>query len=154
MGGGDDAVVEAGGEEVDGGVDDAEEEEGDGGGEDLQGLVGEAEEEKHFGDHGEGEDRVEPGPQKGQEEDGEDLGVDGPADLRLGHAHLLQRAEPGLVLVALGDLLVVDDEDRGQEEQKAQENAQEEETAKEGEETPLLIGPGLQGHVLLAPGTD
>ncbi len=57
--------------------------------------------------------------------------MDGPADLRLGHAHLLQRAEPGLVLVALGDLLVVDDEDRGQEEQEAQENAQEEETAKE-----------------------
>ena len=32
----------------------------------CRGLVGEAEEEKHFGDHGEGEDRVEPGPRRGR----------------------------------------------------------------------------------------
>lgn len=87
------------------------------------------------------------GSQKGQEEDGEDLGVDGLADLCLGHAHLLQGAEPGLVFIALGDLLVVDDESRGQKEQEAQENAQEEQTAEEGEEILLLIGPGFQGDV-------
>ena len=44
---------------------------------------------QHFGEDGEGKHGVYAGSQKGQEEDGEDLGVDGLADLCLGHAHLL-----------------------------------------------------------------
>ena len=65
-------------------------------------------------DEGEGEAQVDTGQCHGQEKHGEQLGVDAAADVLLRHAHLLHDGEAALVLVALADLLVVDDGDGGQ----------------------------------------
>ena len=64
-----------------------------------------------------------------QEEHGQQLGIDAPSDVPLGHAHLLHDLEAVLILVALGHLLVVDDEHGGKEEHDAQRDAQEEQPA-------------------------
>ena len=64
-----------------------------------------------------------------QEEHGQQLGVDVPSDVLLGHAHLLHDPEAVLILVALGHLLVVDNEHGGKEKHDAQRDAQEEQPA-------------------------
>ena len=67
------------------------------------------------------EDRMQGRYQKGQEEHRQKLGVDGFSDLPVRHAYVHEDPEPARVLTALGDLLVIDDEDCRHEEGQAQE---------------------------------
>ena len=72
---------------------------------------------------------MQPRRQQGQEEHQQDLSPDGGAHLPAAHAYLLHDLIAALILIALGDLLVVDDEHRGHQEQQSQEDAQEQEAA-------------------------
>ena len=67
-----------------------------------------------------------------QEKHQQYLFVDGAFDLFLAHAHLLHDAEPVVILIALADLFVVDDQHRGHQEQAPQEDAKEQEAAVHG----------------------
>ncbi len=74
-------------------------------------------------------------------------------DLLLAHAHLLEDEEARLVLIALGHLLVVDDEHHGHDEDAAQKEGDEEEPAVDGVEIYpvylLMVGPEAKAtHVL------
>ena len=51
--------------------------------------------------------QMQPRKQKRQEEHQQELRVDGLADIRLRHADALHDFEPGLILIALGDLLII-----------------------------------------------
>ena len=73
--------------------------------------------------------------------DGENLGVDAPANLLFGHAHLLQNLKACRILVALGDLLVVHDKHRAEEKDQTQQCAKIQHTAKEGVKTGACLLP-------------
>ena len=64
-----------------------------------------------------------------QEEHRQQLRVDAAADVRRRHAHLLHDGKPGLILIALAQLLIVDDQHRRADEQHAEDDADEEQAA-------------------------
>ena len=121
----DDGVIGSRGQAVDEHVEEGEEQHADQVRDEQQGRVDDAEENEHLRDHGEGEGQVDAGQHQGGEKDREHLGVDRGADLLFRHAHLLHDGEAALVLEALGELLVVDDEGCGHDEDDAQQHAQE-----------------------------
>ena len=127
-----DAAVCAGGEAVDQGVDGAEHQQRPGGAEGEQTDVKEVEQLQQFAQHGEGCRHMDARRHQGQEEYQQHLTADGGADLPGTHAHLLHDLIAALVLISLGNLLVVDDEYRGQQEQQPQKHAQEQEAAVHG----------------------
>ena len=124
-----DAAVCAGGEAVDQGVDGAEHQQRPGGAEGEQTDVKEVEQLQQFAQHGEGCRHMDARRHQGQEEHQQHLTADGGADLPGTHAHLLHDAEPVVILIALADLFVVDDQHRGHQEQAPQEDAKEQEAA-------------------------
>ena len=85
--------------------------------------------------------------QQRQEEHQQDLRVDALADLALRHAYLPQDEEARLVLVALHDLLVVEDEHGRQQEHDAEQHAQEQQAAVEREEGDALRSAALEQDV-------
>ena len=90
----------------------------------MQGKEGE-----QAADYREREGKMHPRKGKGQEEYGEQLGIDAAAYLILCHADLLHYLESRLILIALGYLLVVDDEDRRKGEHKAEQDTDVEKSA-------------------------
>ncbi len=83
---------------------------------------------------------MDPRRPQGQEEHQQDLAVNRGPDLLLRHAHLAADVVAPLVLIAFGDLLVVDDEDGGHEEEDAKEHPQEQKATVHGIE---LLGVAL-----------
>ena len=75
---------------------------------------------------------MEGGHAEGEQEHGQDLTAHRSGNELFVHAHLLKDLKPGPVVVALDDLLVVDDEHRGHQEQDAQQDTEEQEAAVEG----------------------
>ena len=82
-----------------------------------------------LGNHFEGSGQMDDRSGQGEKEHGPHLAPDGGAHLLLAHANLLHDGKALLVLVAFGNLLIVDDEHRGHQEEEAQEKAQEQQTA-------------------------
>lgn len=111
-----------------------------------QGEVGEAEQKQELANHGEGKGQVDTGGNERQEKHREDLGIDASADVFPGHTHLLHNGKPGLVLVALGNLLVVDNQHRRKDEHDAQKDAQEEQSAVHAVQVSPLSGGTLPVH--------
>ena len=70
--------------------------------------------------------------QQRQEKYQQNLPPDGQGHLSGAHAYLLHDLVAPLVLIALGHLLIVNDEHGGQQEQQAQENSQKQEAAVHG----------------------
>lgn len=70
--------------------------------------------------------------QQRQEKHQQNLPPDGQGHLSGAHAYLLHDLVAPLVLIALGHLLIVNDEHGGQQEQQAQENSQKQEAAAHG----------------------
>ena len=68
--------------------------------------------------------------QQRQEKHREHLRIYAFADVLFGHADLLHYLKSRLVLVALGDLLVVNDEDGGYDKHDAEHDAEEEQAAE------------------------
>ena len=94
-------------------------------------------------DERESEAQVQPRHHQRQGEHRQQLAVDAPAYVALGHAHLLHDVEPALVLIALGQLLVVDDGRRREDKHDAQHDAQEEQPAVGTVEVRPVGGFGL-----------
>ena len=61
-----------------------------------------------------------------QEENGKHLRIDTLADIALRHTHLLHDLKPTLIFIALGDLLIVDDQHGGEQEHNTQDQTQHE----------------------------
>ena len=78
---------------------------------------------------GEGEAQVQSRHEKRQIEHRQQLAVDAAPDVALGHAHLLHNVEAGLILIALGQLLVIQDRHRRKDKDDTQHDAQEEQAA-------------------------
>ena len=68
--------------------------------------------------------------QQRQEKHREHLRIYAFADVLFGHADLLHYLKSRLVLVALGDLLVVDNKDSGKDKHDAEHDAEEEQAAE------------------------
>lgn len=66
---------------------------------------------------------------------------------RFGHADALHDGEAGGVLVALGELLVVEHQDGGEEEHRAEDKGEEEEAAVGGVELPRAPRGDLTAHL-------
>ena len=107
-----------------------------------QGHIGQAQGGQDAHDHLKGRRQVDHRPDEGQEEHRPHLTADGRADLLAAHAHLLHDVEALLVLISLGNLFVIDDEDGGHQEEQPQKDAQEEQTAVCGIEALFLGRPG------------
>ena len=84
--------------------------------------------------------------QQRQEKYQQNLPPDGQGHLSGAHAYLLHDLVAPLVLIALGHLLIVNDEHSVQQEQQAQENSQKQEAA--------VHGIKFHRHVLMAPDTE
>ncbi len=112
--------------------------------------VGQVEQNQHPPNHWEGKGQVNARAHQGQEEHRQQLRIDALADVFPGHAHLLHDFEALLVLIALGNLLVIDDQYRGKEEHDAQQNAQEEESAVGAVEIIAVLGYALQINIFHA----
>ena len=73
---------------------------------------------------------MHPRQQQRNEEHGENLGIDALFDVLPGHAHLAHNGKAGLVLVALADLLVVNNQGGGGNKDNAEHDADEEQAAE------------------------
>ena len=101
---------------------------------------------------------VDSGHRDGQEEHHQNLAVDGCLYLAPAEAHLLHDFKTGLVLVALRDLLVVDNQHCRQQEDEAQEDTQKQESARQAvdlrrplkAQLPLAGAPGAGTVVEMA----
>ena len=76
---------------------------------------------------------------------GEQLTIDAAADFCFGHADFLHDAEAGLILVALRNLLVIDDENRGKEKFDAENDTKAEQAAVGAEKIRFIDGAALDG---------
>ena len=93
---------------------------------------------------------MQPGEQQRQEEHRQKLRVYAAADLGLCHTDLLHDLEPLRILIALGKLLIVDDEHRRADEHEAECNSEEEQTAIDCGKVGVLGSPRFVGQVLPA----
>ena len=75
------------------------------------------------------------------------LRADGRLDLLRRHADLLHDAEAPAVVIALGDLLVVDDEHRRKQEHEPEEKAEEQKAAVRAAQRGIAIGAHI-GRVI------
>ena len=82
---------------------------------------------------------MDSGGAQGKEEDQQNLTVNGYGNFLLTHAHLTEDLITPLVLVALGNLLIIDNQDGSHQEQASQKNAQEQEPAVHGIEFRRLL---------------
>lgn len=121
-----DPIIHAGRHAIDDPIERCEHSEADQRGGYKEADICKAEQQEHLTDHREGEGQVQTREGQRQHKHHEQLGTNAPLDFRLGHAHLLHDFEALHVLVALGDLLVIDNQHGGQQEHDAQHDAYEE----------------------------
>ena len=110
-----------------------------------------AEQQKHLTDHREGEGQVQACEGQRQHKHHEQLGADAPLDFRLCHAHLLHDLEALDILVALGNLLVVDYQHGSQQEHDAQHDANEEHASVGGVEIRSVVRPAGNHNTAPSP---
>ena len=91
---------------------------------------------------------MDPRHHQRRKEHDQNLHIDAAADLPLFQAHLPHDAKAFPVLVALGDLLVVDNQHRGHQEHKAQKHPKEEEAAVHGVEVLPVLRLGVHAKPL------
>ena len=106
-----------------------------------------SEEPQNAPDHRLGKGEMDEGSKQRQEEHHAQLGVDACADVALCHADALHDGEAGGVLVALGELLVVEHQDGGEEEHRAEDEGEKEEAAVGGVELRARLGGDLTAHL-------
>ena len=80
---------------------------------------------------------------KGQQEHRKHLGIDALVNILAGHAHLLHNLKPGLILIALRNLLVVDNQHGCQQEHNGQNDAKEEDSAEGSVKVIPLLCPAF-----------
>ena len=108
-----------------------------------------------FGDHFERSQQMDHRTEKREEKDSTDLASNGASDLLLAHAHLLHDGKTRFVLVPFRNLLIVNNQHCGHQEQSAQERTEEEETTLHGIKFTFLRRPAayhvvpfrLKGHL-------